>query len=121
MPAASSEAALLSASDRSGFERALYGFAGTLQGLRARSGVVTGLLRHCPRRTPHGLAVLQRIGKAVVVRMNLDHFELGDRRIRVRHLDRNRRQHLSLHLLRRTAASVKGENAVVGLLWPQHS
>src|SRR4029077_2827203 len=33
MPAASSEAALLSASDRSGFEPALYGFGRALQGL----------------------------------------------------------------------------------------
>src|SRR5206468_12388888 len=49
MPAASSEAALLSASDRSGFERALYGFAGALQGLRARLGRRVRLLWHCSR------------------------------------------------------------------------
>src|SRR6476620_4827117 len=109
----SSEAALLSASDRSGFEGALYGFAGALQGLRARSVHLTGLLRNCSRRALHRLAVLHRIGEAVVVRIHLDHFELGDRRIRVRDLDRHRRQHLTCDLLRRSAASVEGEDAVV--------
>src|SRR6476620_12416862 len=113
MPAASSEAAVLSASDRSGFEGALYGFAGALQGLRARSVHLTGLLRHCSRRALHRLTVLHRIGEAVVVRIHLDHFELGDGRVGVRHLDRHRRQHLSCDLLRRTAASVEGEDAVV--------
>src|SRR5688572_8952710 len=42
LPAASNEAALLSASDRSGFEPALYGFARALQGLRVDQGSAPG-------------------------------------------------------------------------------